>query len=251
MSGVTSNLLGRSADDTMTVERSGKVFRQHGAPVATLGHIGNWAVDVDTAPYGLWSKVRPWPEGVAFPITPNGVINTDPTSVALGPPVPNAWARVALMPPLPSPVAYSLKWYGDARFPNTLGDVGDFGLFTGSEATPTVWGPKAASGWPENGDGPTLFPPDAITNYTPRGLAGDGPDAPLDTTDLTTSSVTGTAGIVSTVTVTTTTNQQVPFWLRGVLADVGAVLGADFTAIAERGLETWGQAFPGTLSPAT
>lgn len=257
MSNVTTNLFGRRADDTFTVERSGKIFRQHGAPIATFGHVGNWAVDVDKTPFDLWHKVRPWPESLNVNVTIGVVqqgVNGDEQALTMNPAgtrfQPNSWAIVGAMLSNTDPVALALKWYSDARLDNTIGDVGDYAVFTGREAAPLIWGPKTATGWPENGDGPTLDLGTPVSSYTPRGVSGDGTDIAIDMTTLTTSSTTGTSGVVSTITVTTTTNQQVPFWLRGLLGDVGSVLGAALDAVTEHGVETWGAVFNGTFTPS-
>jgi len=257
MSGVTTNLLGKRADDYYTVEKSGKIFRQNGAPLSTLGHVGNWAIDVSVSPANLWHKVEPWPpaqRGVfQWQFTPHGALADGPLeSFATVSQNANAWTVVGVMPVPPDPSYFALKWYSDARMQDNIGNVGDYALFTGREAHPLVWGPKDAYGWPENGNGPYDVLTLPLVAYTPEGLTGSGSPVSVNTTTLQTSNVSGTAAILSTITVTTTTNQQAPYWLRGVLGDIASVLGINLAAIKMNGLETWGHAFTGTFgAPAT
>ncbi len=73
----------------------------------------------------------------------------------------------------------TLKWFGPNGPNNDIGIVGDYFLqwagYPNYGMQPLIWGPKAWSGWPENGDGPgTVIVGNTVL---PIGLLSEG--APL------------------------------------------------------------------------
>lgn len=82
------------------------------------------------------------------------------------------------------PVTYrtQLKWFNAYAPTNDVGVAGDYCLlwagWTNYGMQPSIFGPKQASGWPENGDGPNVLIAVAGAGFvTPVGLDAEG--APL------------------------------------------------------------------------
>lgn len=85
------------------------------------------------------------------------------------------------------PEAYrtSLKWFAASPPANNLGIEGDYCLLWGTFANygtrTSIYGPKMAAGWPENGEGGfvPIAPPG--TDVLQIGLLGEGPTIPEST----------------------------------------------------------------------
>jgi hypothetical protein len=134
----------------------GSILRGLGPPVPQAGVIGDVYIDVQT--WFLYNKRAP-----------NSV---DP------------WGHYLFQ----VPVAYrtALKWFSSSAPGDDIGVAGDYCLLWGGWANygmqPSIYGPRQASSWPENGNGPTV----AIAalgagTVVPVGLSGEGaalPDSP-------------------------------------------------------------------------
>lgn len=127
----------------------GSILRGLGPPAPQAGVLGDMYIDVQT--FFLYAR--------------RGVEITDP------------WGRYLFQ----VPVAYqpTLKWFSSSMPPNSVGVVGDYCLlwsgYNNYGALPSVYGPKAASGWTENGDGPDLLLDLAYAGYElPAGLSDEG-----------------------------------------------------------------------------
>jgi hypothetical protein len=130
-------------------KQSGAILRGFGPPVPQAGVLGDLYIDVQT--WFLYEK--------------RANNDVDP------------WGHYLFQVPL----AYrtSLKWFSSAAPANDIGIAGDYCLLWGGWANygmqPSVYGPKQATGWPENGEGPTV-PIAAVGagTVTPVGLTGEG-----------------------------------------------------------------------------
>jgi hypothetical protein len=79
------------------------------------------------------------------------------------------------------PTAYqaNLKWFSASPPSNTVGRTGDYCLawagFNNYGMQPSIYGPKTASGWPENGEGTdTQYDPAFAGFVLPVGLSDEG-----------------------------------------------------------------------------
>jgi hypothetical protein len=134
----------------------GAILRGFGPPVPQAGVLGDVYIDVQT--WFLYNK--------------RSTDNVDP------------WGHYLFE----VPVAYrtNLKWFSSYAPGDEIGLAGDYCLLWGGFAnygmSPSVYGPKQAGGWPENGDGGTL--PIAALGagvVLPLGLEDEGaalPDSP-------------------------------------------------------------------------
>jgi hypothetical protein len=130
----------------------GSIIRGLGPPVPQAGVVGDVYIDVQT--WQLFNK--------------RATDITDP------------WGRYLFVVPL----AYrtSLKFFSSFAPGNDIGVAGDYCLLWGGWANygmqPSIYGPKQAAGWPENGEGPsTTIAALGAGTVLPVGLEGEG--APL------------------------------------------------------------------------
>jgi hypothetical protein len=109
----------------------GAILRGFGPPVPQAGVVGD--IYMDTQTFQLFTKRSPDAGG-----------DIDP------------WGHYLFIVPL----AYrtTLKWFGAYAPTNDVGVTGDYFLlwagWTNYGLQPSIYGPKQAAGWPENGDGP-------------------------------------------------------------------------------------------------
>jgi len=129
----------------------GSILRGFGPPVPQAGLVGDLYIDVQT--WNLFNKRSTDAGG-----------DVDP------------WGHYIFV----VPVTYrtTLKWFGTVPPSNDIGIAGDYFLLWGGFANygvqPAIYGPKTASGWPENGEGPgTVIGPVAGT-VLPVGLTDEG-----------------------------------------------------------------------------
>lgn len=129
----------------------GSILRGLGPPVPSAGVLGD--LYIDATAWGLYEK--------------RGDSLTDP------------WGRYLFI----VPVAYrtGLKYFGPSAPNDNVGLPGDYCLLWGGYANyglePSVYGPKQATSWPENGNGGTL-PILAPGTITPIGLLAEGAALP-------------------------------------------------------------------------
>lgn len=78
---------------------------------------------------------------------------------------------------VPSPYSNNLKWFGPSAPSNTVGITGDYFMhwagYDNYGMQLTIWGPKAITGWTENGEGPDS--PIVADSIRPLGLLDEGP----------------------------------------------------------------------------
>lgn len=127
----------------------GSILRGFGPPVPQAGVVGDLYIDVQT--WFLYNKR-----------TPDTV---DP------------WGHYLFQ----VPVAYrtSLKWFSSSAPGDDIGVAGDYCLLWGGWANygmqPSIYGPKQATSWPENGNGPdTTIAALGAGTVIPVGLSGEG-----------------------------------------------------------------------------
>jgi hypothetical protein len=131
----------------------GSILRGFGPPVPQAGVVGDVYIDVQT--WYLYSKRQ--------------TESVDP------------WGDYLFQ--VPATYRTSLKWFSSFAPGNDIGIAGDYCLLWGGWANygiqPSLYGPKQATTWPENGEGPdeTIAALGAGT-VLPVGLEGEG--APLD-----------------------------------------------------------------------
>lgn len=134
----------------------GSILRGNGPPAPGAGVTGDLYLDVQT--WQLFEKRSPR--------------STDP------------WGHYLFVVPL----AYrdSLKWFSSSRPSNDVGVTGDYCLAWGGYSNyglqPSFYGPKAATGWTENGTGPVANIDTLYGGYTlPVGLLDEGPSTAYST----------------------------------------------------------------------
>lgn len=137
----------------------GAILRGYGPPVPQAGVVGDIYIDVQT--WQLFNK-RSSAAGD----------NLDP------------WGHYLFV----VPVAYrtQLKWFNSYAPGNDVGVAGDYCLLWAGWSNygmqPSIYGPKQAAGWPENGEGGTV--PIAVAGagfVLPVGLSDEGAPVPYST----------------------------------------------------------------------
>jgi hypothetical protein len=133
----------------------GSILRGFGPPVPQAGVVGDLYIDVQT-----WQLFNKRSTTASDDIDP--------------------WGHYLFV----VPVAYrtTLKWFNSYAPGNDIGVTGDYCLLWAGWANygmqPSVYGPKQAAGWPENGDGGTvLIAVAGAGTVLPVGLSDEG--APL------------------------------------------------------------------------
>jgi hypothetical protein len=140
---------GTSQGLVSTSKQLGSILRGHGAPVPQAGVLGDIYIDVDT--WQLFEKRQS--EGL------------DP------------WGHYLFV--VPETYQSTLNFFGTTIPPNDLGNVGDYYLqyrgYANYGINPAIYGPKQASGWPENGSGPdTVIADGTGSTVLPVGLLDEG-----------------------------------------------------------------------------
>lgn len=138
----------------------GSIIRGFGPPVPQAGVVGD--VYIDTQTWQLFSKRSNDAAG-----------DVDP------------WGHYLFVVPLAYRTA--LKWFSASAPADSVGVVGDYCLLWGGWGNyglqPSIYGPKQAAGWPENGNGPNTSI--AIVNAGSTlqvGLVDEGPLLPNSAT---------------------------------------------------------------------
>lgn len=134
----------------------GSILRGFGPPVPQSGVVGDVYVDVQT--WFLYNK----------------------RSAAAGNDL-DPWGHYLFQ--VPAPYRTALKWFNSYPPGNDIGLTGDYCLlwagWTNYGLQPSIYGPKLASGWPENGDGPnTSIAVSGAGTVLPVGLDGEGAALP-------------------------------------------------------------------------
>lgn len=141
----------------------GSILRGFGPPVPQAGVVGDLYIDVST--FNLYNK-RSSAAGD----------NLDP------------WGHFLFN--VPAPYRTQLKWFNSYAPTNDVGAPGDYCLlwagFSNYGLQPSVYGPKQASGWPENGNGGTVpIAAAGVGTVLPVGLVDEGaPIAASNSTQL-------------------------------------------------------------------
>lgn len=132
----------------------GSILRGFGPPVPQSGVVGDLFIDVQT--WFLYSK---------------GSAGNDN----------DPWGHYLFVVPLAYRTA--LKWFNSYAPGNDIGVIGDYCLlwagYTNYGMQPSIYGPKQATGWPENGNGGIV--PIAVAGagtVLQIGLSGEGPALP-------------------------------------------------------------------------
>lgn len=134
----------------------GSILRGFGPPVPQAGVVGDLYIDVQT--WFLYNK----------------------RSAAAGDDV-DPWGHYLFQ--IPTQYRTTLKWFNAYAPGNDIGTTGDYCMlwagWTNYGMQPSIYGPKQASGWPENGNGPdiTIAALGAGT-VLPVGLSGEGAALP-------------------------------------------------------------------------
>jgi hypothetical protein len=134
----------------------GAIMRGLGPPVPQAGVVGD--VYIDTQTWQLFNK--------------RATNDIDP------------WGHYLFV--VPATYRTALKWFSSAAPGDDVGAVNDYCLAWAGWANygmqPSIYGPKQAAGWPENGDGPdTSIAALGAGTVLPVGLTGEGaaiPDSP-------------------------------------------------------------------------
>lgn len=133
----------------------GSILRGFGPPVPEAGVAGDVYIDVQT--WFVYNKRSD---------------NLDP------------WGHYLFQ--VPAPYRTQLKWFNSYAPSNDVGTPGDYCLLWAGWSNygmqPSIYGPKQAAGWPENGDGGTV--PIAVAGATtvlPVGLLSEGAGLPYST----------------------------------------------------------------------
>lgn len=127
----------------------GSVLRGTGPPVPQAGIVGDVYIDVQT--WFLYNK--------------RSGDDTDP------------WGHYLFQ--VPAPYRTTLKWFNSYAPGNEVGIAGDYCLlwagWTNYGMQPSIYGPKQAAGWPENGNGGDVTIAIAGANTVLQvGLSGEG-----------------------------------------------------------------------------
>lgn len=126
----------------------GAILRGFGPPVPQAGVVGDIYIDVQT--WQLFNKRA-----------------TNET---------NPWGHYLFV----VPVVYrtALKWFSSSAPGDDIGVAGDYCLLWAGWANyglqPSFYGPKQATNWPENGEGPSVTIAAPGTTVLPVGLLGEG-----------------------------------------------------------------------------
>lgn len=111
----------------------GSILRGYGPPVPQAGVVGDLYIDVQT--WRLFNK----------------------RSAALGDGL-DPWGHYLFV--VPAPYRMTLKWFSSYPPANDVGVAGDYCLLWAGWSNyglqPSIYGPRQASGWPENGNGPDV-----------------------------------------------------------------------------------------------
>lgn len=134
----------------------GSILRGYGPPVPQAGIFGDVYIDVQT--WFLYSK--------------RSADGTDP------------WGHYLFE--VPATYRTQLKFFSSSAPDDEVGIAGDYCLLWGGYAnygvSPSIYGPKQATGWPENGDGGTIpIAAAGAGTVLPVGLEDEGaavPDSP-------------------------------------------------------------------------
>lgn len=130
----------------------GAILRGYGPPVPQSGVLGDVYIDVQT--WFLYSK--------------RSVDGVDP------------WGHYLFE--VPAAYRTQLKWFSSSAPDDEIGVAGDYCLLWGGFAnygiSPSLYGPKQASAWPENGDGGTILIAAPGNTVLPVGLEGEGAALP-------------------------------------------------------------------------
>jgi len=135
----------------------GPILRGFGPPVPQAGVVGD--VYIDTQTWQLFNKRSPDSAG-----------DVDP------------WGHYLFV----VPVAYraTLKWFSSSAPDDSVGAPGDYALLWGGWANygmqPSIYGPKQATSWPENGNGPnTSIAAANAGNVLQVGIVDEGAQVPM------------------------------------------------------------------------
>lgn len=124
----------------------GSILRGLGPPVPAAGVVGDLYMDVQA-----WQLYEKRADNI-----------TDP------------WGHYLFA--VPATYQNTLKWFSASPPGNDIGVTGDYCLLWGGYANyglqPSIYGPKGDSGWPENGEGPSLNITTA--GVLPVGLSDEG-----------------------------------------------------------------------------
>jgi hypothetical protein len=140
----------------------GSILRGYGPPAPQAGVVGDLYIDVQT--WNLYNK----------------------RSAAAGDDV-DPWGRYLFV--VPATYQTGLKFFATTAPSNDIGVTGDYCLLWGGWANygmqPSIYGPKQATGWPENGEGGTIPIAAPGTTVLPVGLLDEGtPIAESNSTQL-------------------------------------------------------------------
>lgn len=135
----------------------GSILRGFGPPAPQAGVVGDLYIDVQT--WNLYNK----------------------RSAAAGDDV-DPWGHYLFV--VPPAYRVALKWFTSSLPTPDIGVPGDYCMLWGGWANygmqPSIFGPKQATDWPENGNGPTLpINPAFAGTVLQVGLTGEGPALPL------------------------------------------------------------------------
>lgn len=137
------------------VKEAGPIVRGFGPPVPQMGVMGDVYIDVQT--WQLFNK--------------RATDSVDP------------WGHYLFV--VPAEFRTSLKWFSSAAPANSLGTVGDYCMLWGGFANygmrPSFYGPKQATGWPENGNGPNMPIAPPGDEVLQLGIDDEGPTLPEST----------------------------------------------------------------------
>lgn len=138
------------------VKQFGSILRGFGPPVPQAGVVGDLYIDVQT--WNLYNK----------------------RSAAAGDDI-DPWGHYLFVVPVTYRTA--LKWFNSYPPGNDIGVTGDYCLLWAGWSNygmqPSIFGPKQASGWPENGNGPdVLIAVAGAGTVLPVGLTGEGAALP-------------------------------------------------------------------------
>jgi hypothetical protein len=131
----------------------GSILRGFGPPVPEAGVVGDVYLDVQT--WFLYNK--------------RSASDTDP------------WGHYLFL--VPPTYRTALKWFSSYAPTNDIGVAGDYCLLWGGWANyglqPSIYGPKQATSWPENGVGPnTSIATAGAGTVLQVGLSDEGPSLP-------------------------------------------------------------------------
>lgn len=140
----------------LQTKQFGAIIRGFGPPVPQAGVVGD--VYIDTQSWYLYAKRSTDAAG-----------DVDP------------WGHYLFQ--VPAPYRATLKWFSSYAPGDDIGVAGDYcllwGGFTNYGLQPSIYGPKQATSWPENGNGPnTSIAAAGAGTVLPVGLSGEGATLP-------------------------------------------------------------------------